>query len=98
MKVSGKQIASARELLGITQGELALITEGRAVIPGHGARLRSQEALAIAGDDIAYLEGLLAAQTAQSRDRAHALQLPRAAEVVGMREHHLDNCAVIGLA
>ena len=75
-----------------------LIAEGRDVIPGHGARLRPVEALAIAREDITYLEGLLAAAAARSRELAHALQLPRAADVVGMREHHLENCGVIGLA
>lgn len=75
-----------------------LIAEGRAVIPGHGRRLSPPEALAIAREDVSYLEGLIAAGAARSRELGHALQLPRAAKVVGMRDHHLDNCAKVGLS
>lgn len=74
-----------------------LIAEGREVIPGHGRRLTAPEALQIAREDIAYLEGLLAAGAAKSRDLAYALALPRASDVVGMREHHVENCSKVGL-
>jgi glyoxylase-like metal-dependent hydrolase (beta-lactamase superfamily II) len=54
----------------------------RAVIPGHGPRLSATEALAIARGDLAYLDRLLADGDAP---------LPRAADVVGMLDHHLEN-------
>jgi len=62
----------------------------REVIPGHGPRLTAREATAIARADLDYLDRLLAA-----RDLAAALavSLPRAGDVVGMSDHHRDNCA-----
>jgi len=54
------------------------------VIPGHGPRLPASEALAIARGDLGYLDRLLADGDAP---------LPRAADVVGMRDHHLENVA-----
>ncbi|MBA2539615.1 MAG: MBL fold metallo-hydrolase [Deltaproteobacteria bacterium] len=56
----------------------------REVIPGHGPRLTRAEAVAIARADLAYLERLLADGDAP---------LPRAADVIGMRDHHLENLA-----
>jgi len=76
---------------------LELCGEARHVIPGHGPRLTAAEAVAIARADLAYVDGLLAAAAAGSRELGHALALPRAAEVVGMREHHLENCTRVGL-
>lgn len=64
----------------------------REVIPGHGPRLTAHEALAIARADLAYVDALLAAP---DRAAAEAVALPRAADVVGMRAHHLANCAVV---
>jgi len=72
---------------------VALMASGiERVIPGHGRALGRDEARAIAEADLAYLEAL-----AGSRDRAaaEAVSLPRAADVPGMREHHLDNCRVL---
>jgi glyoxylase-like metal-dependent hydrolase (beta-lactamase superfamily II) len=62
--------------------------ELREVIPGHGPRLSAEEAVAIARADLAYVERLLGAA---DRDAALAVALPRAAGVVGMREHHVEN-------
>lgn len=59
------------------------------VIPGHGRRLTAAEARAIARADLEYVERLLDART---REAALAVALPRAAEVVGMHDHHLENC------
>ena len=69
----------------------------RDVIPGHGPRLTAGEALAIARADLVYLDRL--AEAADRRDvaRALAIELPRAADVVGMREHHRENCVAVGL-
>lgn len=68
---------------------LELLPQVRHVIPGHGPRLAAAEAIAIARDDLDYLDRLLAA-----RDLAAALAvpLPRAADVVGMMDSHRDNC------
>ena len=65
-----------------------LAREVREVIPGHGPRLTSAEAVAIARADLQYVERLL---DAGDRDTALAVALPRAHEVVGMREHHVEN-------
>ena len=62
--------------------------EVREVIPGHGPRLGSAEAIAIAQADLAYVERLL---EARDRDAALAVALPRAQDVVGMRDHHVEN-------
>jgi hydroxyacylglutathione hydrolase len=69
----------------------------REVIPGHGPRMSAGDALAIARADLAYLDGLLAAAAANDRDAALALPWPRATDVVGMRDHHLENLAAVGL-
>ncbi len=69
---------------------LELLTDLREVIPGHGPRLTATEAIAIARGDLDYLDGLLAARDIEA---ARAVPLPRAADVAGMAEHHLDNCA-----
>jgi metal-dependent hydrolase (beta-lactamase superfamily II) len=70
----------------------------REVVPGHGQRMPAREAAAIARADLAYLEGLLEAGERSDVAAARELALPRAADVVGMREHHRDNCAAVGLA
>jgi glyoxylase-like metal-dependent hydrolase (beta-lactamase superfamily II) len=69
---------------GTLQRLIALLAELGEVIPGHGPRLSAAEALAIARADLAYLDELQA-----GRDP----ELPRAADVVGMREHHAENLA-----
>lgn len=61
----------------------------REVIPGHGPRLSAREAAAIARADLDYLDRLLAARDMAS---ALAVALPRAGDVVGMVDHHRDNC------
>jgi glyoxylase-like metal-dependent hydrolase (beta-lactamase superfamily II) len=75
--------ATLRQLLGLLDGEV------RRVIPGHGRPLTAAEATTIAREDLAYLERL-----ADAADPAD-VPLPRAADVVGMREHHLENCATV---
>jgi glyoxylase-like metal-dependent hydrolase (beta-lactamase superfamily II) len=67
--------------------ELARVRE---VIPGHGPRMATAAARAIAIADLAYLDGLLAAR---DRDSAERVAWPRAHAVAGMRDHHLDNVA-----
>ncbi len=62
----------------------------REVIPGHGPRLAAADARTIAVADLAYLDQLLAG--------APSIRLPRAADVVGMLDHHRDNCAKAGIA
>lgn len=59
-----------------------IATEVREVIPGHGPRLTRDEAAAIARADLAYLDQLIAGEEAP---------LPRAADVVGMVDHHRAN-------
>ena len=61
----------------------------RGVIPGHGPRLTASEAIAIARDDLEYLDRLLAARDLPA---ALAVPLPRAGDVAGMTDHHRDNC------
>jgi len=75
--------------------ELAHVRE---VIPGHGPRLTRDEAMHIARGDLAYLDRLLEAAARRDRAAALAIELPRAADVVGMRDHHIDNCTKLGLA
>ncbi|HEU0030722.1 MAG TPA: MBL fold metallo-hydrolase [Kofleriaceae bacterium] len=70
-----------------------VLGEVRDVIPGHGPRMPAAEALAIARADVEYLDRLQAATT---RDAAEAIELPRARDVVGMRDHHLENVAKLG--
>ena len=76
----------------------ALCAEVALVVPGHGPRLTAAEARAIAAADRAYLERCRDAAATGDPARFAAVPLPRAAEVVGMREHHLANGAKLGLA
>jgi glyoxylase-like metal-dependent hydrolase (beta-lactamase superfamily II) len=71
---------------------LDLLPGVRHVIPGHGPRLTSSEAIAIAQGDLDYLDRLLAARDLTA---ALAVPLPRAADVPGMADHHRDNCTVV---
>ena len=77
---------------------LDVVAGVREVIPGHGRRLTPHEAAAIAREDIAYLDRLV--DCVQRRDvvGARAMVFPRAGDVVGMRDHHRDNCTKLGLA
>lgn len=72
---------------------LDIVRDVREVIPGHGPRLTADDAVAIAVADLAYLDRL---SDAGGPDAALRAELPRAADVVGMREHHRDNCAKLG--
>lgn len=74
-----------------------LVDDVREVVPGHGRRLTAAEARAIAIADLDYLDRLLAAGAAGDRAAAAAIPLPRAGDVVGMADHHRDNCARVGL-
>lgn len=78
---------------------ISLLEDGVSeVIPGHGPRLTAREALAIARADRDYLERLHEAAGRGDGSAALALELPRAAEVVGMRDAHRENCTKLGLA
>lgn len=78
---------------------LAILDEGiESVFPGHGPRLTREEARRIAEEDLRYVEALRDFAARGEVSGALALRLPRAREVVGMREHHLENCAKAGLA
>lgn len=74
-----------------------LRAEVRDIIPGHGRRLTAGEAADIARADLEYLDRLADAARRRDVNAARALTLPRAAAVAGMRDHHRDNCAVVGL-
>ncbi|MEZ4360937.1 MAG: MBL fold metallo-hydrolase [Kofleriaceae bacterium] len=76
----------------------AISDAAREVIPGHGPRLTAAEALAIAREDLGYVEQLLDAAARGDAAGAAALPWPRAEGVVGMRDAHLENCAKLGLA
>lgn len=67
------------------------------VVPGHGRALTRDEARRIAREDIAYLEALREARARGDLQAALATALPRADQVVGMREHHTENCGKLGL-
>jgi len=85
--------ATLRRLLALLAGDVG------AVIPGHGpARLTATEATAIARADLDYLDRLAEASARGDAAAALAIELPRAADVVGMRDHHRDNCRAAGLA
>ncbi len=58
------------------------------VIPGHGPQLDRKTALAIARADLDYLDRIA---SAPDREAALQISLPRAADVPGMREHHVEN-------
>lgn len=76
---------------------LRILDDVERVLPGHGPSLSREAARLIARADLAYLDAL--AECAEKRDAitAQALPLPRAADIVEMREHHQDNCRAAGL-
>ena len=76
---------------------LEILPAVREVIPGHGRRLSRDEAIAIARADAEYLDRLLEASANHDAAAAAAVPLPRAADVVGMRDHHRDNCTKLGV-
>jgi glyoxylase-like metal-dependent hydrolase (beta-lactamase superfamily II) len=91
-------VDDAPAYLATLERMLALLeTDIAEVIPGHGPRLARAEALVIARADREYLVRLLDAGSRGDADAARALELPRAADVVGMRAYHLENCAKVGL-
>lgn len=77
---------------------IEVLREIREVIPGHGPRLTAAEAIAIARADLAYVEAIIRAGERHDVEGARSLALPRADDVVGMRDHHRDNCAKVGIA
>jgi glyoxylase-like metal-dependent hydrolase (beta-lactamase superfamily II) len=72
--------------------------EVRDVIPGHGRRLTAADATAIARADLEYLEQLAEARAGDDAGAARGIALPRAEDVSGMRDHHRENCAAVGLS
>jgi glyoxylase-like metal-dependent hydrolase (beta-lactamase superfamily II) len=84
--------ATLERLLGLLEGEV------REVIPGHGHRLGAAEASAIARADLEYLDRLIDAGERRDVEAARSIRLPRAADVVGMPDHHRANCHAVGLA
>lgn len=76
---------------------LGLCDQVAQVLPGHGPPLSASQARAIAQADLQYLQQLLACQQRGAVTEALALTLPRAAQVPGMAQHHLDNCRAVGL-
>lgn len=77
---------------------LVLLADVHSVIPGHGPLLTTAAARAIAEADLRYLDALARCAELQDREGAASLELPRAAQVPGMREHHLDNLRTAGLS
>ena len=77
--------ATLRRLLAMMKDEI------RTVVPGHGPLLTAGEARSIARADLAYLDRLAELRTHDDPAAADAIPMPRAANVIGMREHHLDN-------
>ena len=76
---------------------LELLAGVRDVIPGHGPRLSGTEAMTIARADLAYVDRLLDAAARGDREAAHRVPWPRALDVAGMRDHHVENCVKLGL-
>jgi hydroxyacylglutathione hydrolase len=83
--------ATLVRLIALIDGEV------RDIIPGHGPRLTAGEAREIAIADLDYLDRLADAAARRDAGAARAMTLPRAADVAGMRDHHRENCAVVGL-
>jgi len=75
-----------------------LLGDLREVIPGHGARMPAADALAIARADLAYVEQLLDIGARRDFMGAATMRLPRAGDVVGMRDHHRENLRKLGIA
>ena len=77
---------------------LTLITGHRKGDPGARAATVRRGCPAIAREDLRYLEDIT--RCAERNDAVAALRiaLPRAEDVVGMREHHAENCRKAGIA
>jgi hydroxyacylglutathione hydrolase len=67
------------------------------VIPGHGPVLTAETARGIGREDLRYLDALGRCAERNDPAAAQTIALPRAADVVGMRRHHLENCRQAGL-
>ncbi len=81
------------------QRMLALMTPGiKIVIPGHGPQLSSSSAQRIGREDLRYLDAIARCVERKDASGAARIALPRAGNVPGMREHHLENCRKAGLA
>jgi glyoxylase-like metal-dependent hydrolase (beta-lactamase superfamily II) len=77
---------------------MTLIASGiEHVIPGHGPVLSAEDARRIGREDLRYLDAIARCAERNDPSAAEAIALPRAANVVGMRGHHLDNCRKAGL-
>lgn len=77
---------------------MTIIAAGIAhVIPGHGPMLSADEARRIGREDLRYLEAVARCAERGDPAAAKAIALPRAADVAGMRGHHLENCRKAGL-
>lgn len=68
---------------------LTLLSDVRTVVPGHGPEMSVSDTARVGREDLAYLDGLA---EAGDLDAALAVPMPRAADVVGMRDHHRENC------
>jgi len=68
------------------------------VVPGHGPQLSADDARRIAREDLRYLDQIAHCSEHNDPGAALSIPLPRAGDVFGMREHHLENCRKIGLA
>ena len=81
-----------QRLLTLIAGDL------EAVVPGHGPLLSAEDARGIAREDLRYLDSIT--HCAERNDAVAALRiaLPRAEDVVGMREHHAENCRKAGIS
>ena len=77
---------------------IELLGDLREVIPGHGPRMPAADARAIARADLDYLDRLLDVAARRDVAAAASVPLPRAADVVGMRDHHRENLRKLGIA
>ena len=77
---------------------IEVLADLREVIPGHGARMPAAEARAIARADLEYIDRLLDVAARRDVAAARDMSLPRAADVVGMRDHHRENLRKLGIA
>jgi len=69
----------------------------KAVIPGHGPRLSAEDARRVAREDLLYLDSITRCAEGDDAVAALRIALPRAEDVVGMREHHEENCRKAGI-
>ncbi len=75
-----------------------LLSDVKKIIPGHGPVLTSKQAREIALADLKYLDELETCVTSNDATSAVRISLPRAENVVGMRNFHLENCKKVGLS